>query len=132
MSSQLWKGILSVIAISLHPIVNTSPDVMCNQVSVYCAYHTLTPEICWSSVATFTSTLHSYWAKAPGEIGMLGMLCGRFKVFWKSKIGKKREAGLEVSNVGRFNPSGKVQYDVKNGMLTMWYLHSLILLQTWP
>jgi hypothetical protein len=36
----------------------------------------------------------------PGEIGILKLLFGQFEGFWKDKIGKKREAGLEISNIG--------------------------------
>jgi hypothetical protein len=33
---------------------------------------------------------------------------GKFEGFWKDKIGKKRETGLEVSSIGPFNPARSV------------------------
>jgi hypothetical protein len=36
---------------------------------------------------------------------------GQFESFWKDKIGKKREAGLEVSSIGPFNPARSVPAD---------------------
>ena len=124
-SSQLWESISSLIPVSLRPIAHTSPDVMCNHVSQYHTYTTLTPEVCWSSAATLKATLHSFRAEAAGEVGMLRILCGQFGAFWKSKMGTKRELGLEVSNVGRFDLSGTAQDDAKK-----WHIDRMVFAQS--
>jgi len=55
---------------------------------------------------------------------MLKFLFGRFEPFFNDKIGKKREVGLEISSIGRFDPSGDIRADSEK-----WHIERMILAQ---
>jgi len=42
---------------------------------------------------------------------MLRFIFGRYEAFFKGKIKRKREAGLEISSIGRFDTSKAVHVD---------------------
>jgi hypothetical protein len=105
-SRKSWETISTLIPVSLRPVAQTSPSVMCNHVSQYPTFTTLTPKFSWAAASTLTSTVHSFRAVGgPGELGILMFIFGQFEGFWKAKFGKKREVGLEVSSIGPFNPA---------------------------
>jgi len=80
-----------------------SPDVMCNLISDYASYPTLTSKFSWTTASTLTSALQSSRTKVAGRVGLLRFIFGQYEHFFKGKIGKKRETGLQISNIGQFN-----------------------------
>jgi hypothetical protein len=60
----------------------------------------------------------------PREISILKLLFGQFEGFWKDKIRKKREVGLEISNIGPFNPARGVHPDSQK-----WFIDHVIFTQ---
>ncbi|KAJ8472432.1 hypothetical protein ONZ45_g16655 [Pleurotus djamor] len=54
----------------------------------------------WRAAAKLSQTLKSSGPRARSELGLLKFVDGKFEEFWKGKLGKKRSATLEVSNVG--------------------------------
>lgn len=123
--SQSWKSVSTLIPISLRPVARTSPDVICNHVTQYPTYTILTPEFSWSTASKLTSALYSFRRKAAGEVGMLRYIFGQFEAFWKAKFGRKREAGFEISSIGRFSPSGCAHADTEK-----WHIDRVIFAQS--
>jgi NRPS condensation-like uncharacterized protein len=119
--SKCWKRISTTIPVSLRPVAHMSPDVMCNLISHYPSYPTLTSKFSWATASTLTSALQSSRTKAAGEVGLLKFIFGQYEHFFKDKIGKKREAGLQISNVGRF--------DSTHAETEKWHIERMIFAQ---
>ena len=120
-----WENVSTLIPVSLRPVAHTSPDVMCNHVSHYPTYTPLTPKFSWATASALTSALHTFRTTgAAGEVGILMLIFGQFEAYWKCKIGKKREAGLEISSIGEFDPSGAIHEDSK------WRIERMIFAQS--
>jgi hypothetical protein len=119
------KSISTQIPISLRPVTQTSPDVMCDHVSHYHSYPTLASTFSWATASTLTSTLQSYRMKSAGVVGMLRFIFGQYEAFFNDKIGKKRDAGLEISNIGRFDPAGAINADLEK-----WHIDRMIFAQS--
>jgi hypothetical protein len=98
-----FKNISTTIPMSLRPITRTSPDVLCDHISHYHFYPAITSTFSWMAASALTATLRSFREKAAGEMGLLMFLFGQYEAFFKGKIGKKREAGLQVSSIGKFD-----------------------------
>ncbi|KAG6853896.1 hypothetical protein C0991_000361 [Blastosporella zonata] len=113
-SDEQYKTLTSVIPISLRDLSRTSNNAICNHVSTFRAYPKVNPTFSWEDAAQTASDLRSHVKKSPEEIGMLKFLFGKYDAYFQGKLGRKRPAGLEVSNVGRFD----VQIDSSNGQ--MW------------
>jgi hypothetical protein len=96
---------------------------MCEHVSHYHSYPTLTSEFSWATASALTSTLQSFRTKAAGEVGMLKFIFGQYEAFFKNKINKKREAGMEISSIGRFDPSEAVHAN------SQWHIDRVIFAQ---
>ncbi|KDQ61358.1 hypothetical protein JAAARDRAFT_66485 [Jaapia argillacea MUCL 33604] len=124
-----YKYISIYIPISLRSFTKTSPDAMCDHVS---AYHTYTPlhsylplplpasaslpckdtpnpthdlTAFWSQARILSQKLKENKARSRQETGLLKFLFGDYEGFFRDKVGKKREGGLELSNVGSLSPS---------------------------
>lgn len=97
------KSISTFIPISLRPISQTSPDIMCNHISAYHSYSSLSPSFSWTDASKLTSTLRSFRSHAAGIVGMLKFIFGQYELFYRDKVGKKRDGGLEISNIGKFD-----------------------------
>ncbi|KAG6909330.1 hypothetical protein DXG01_000930 [Tephrocybe rancida] len=102
LSSEKYRTISSGVPISLRDLSGTSNDAMCNYVSALMSCTALNFEFSWVRAAQFAVDLRAYVRTSPEEIGMLKYLNGKYDAFFRGKLGKKRGAGIEISNVGRF------------------------------
>lgn len=107
------QTISTTVPISLRNLSGASNDAICNHVSALLAYTKVNPMFSWADASQYASDLRSYVKKSPEEIGMLKYLFGKYDAYFQGKLGQKRRAGLEISNVGRFDAtsgsSGKQQ-----------------------
>jgi len=55
---------------------------------------------------------------------LLKFIFGQYEHFFKDKIGKKREAGLQISNIGRFDSSGVAHTETEK-----WHIERTIFAQ---
>lgn len=97
-----WKTISSFIPLSLRPLSGLSDDAFCDHVSTLHLYTPLPVTFSWDQAAALTTKLRAAPARSPGHIGMLKYLYGKYEEFLKGKLGKKRQAGMEISNLGAF------------------------------
>lgn len=125
--SKSWGTISTVIPMSLRPISNVPESVFCNHFSSYHAYPPISPEFSWATASNLTSTLHAFRSKAPGEVGMLKFIFGQYENLFKGKIGKKRDVGLEVSNIGKFVALANTEGDSSK---ENWIIDRLIFAQS--
>lgn len=56
---------------------------------------------------------------------MLKLTFGRLEAFFKGKVGKKRDAALEISSIGRFDSGRPVKVDT-----TKWHIDRLFFTQS--
>ncbi|TDL15655.1 hypothetical protein BD410DRAFT_756176 [Rickenella mellea] len=100
---QKYKNVSTFTSVSLRPFSGVSKMVMCDHVSGYHIDVDLPRTgFQWTTAAEFTRTLHSSIESTREVIGSLKYLFGRYEVYFKGKIGAKREGGFEVSNLGPF------------------------------
>ena len=58
----------------------------------------------WHIASQISSYIRKSAVKAPARIGLLKYIKGKYEKYFMDKLGQEREAGIEVSNVGRFEP----------------------------
>ncbi|KAG6812727.1 hypothetical protein H0H92_000944 [Tricholoma furcatifolium] len=97
------KTISSAVPISLRHLSGTSNDAICNHVSSLRAYTKVDPVFSWAHASEYATDLRNYVDKSGQEIGMLKFLFGKYDEYFQGKLGKKRQVGFEISNVGRFD-----------------------------
>ncbi|KAG5340286.1 hypothetical protein C0989_002302 [Termitomyces sp. Mn162] len=100
--SEKYATISSLVPISLRGLSGTSNDAMCNHVSSLHSYTKVNPTFSWEHASQYAAELRSYVKKSVEDIGMLSYLNGKYDKFFQGMLGKKRAAGFELSNVGRF------------------------------
>lgn len=102
-STTPFKTISSSVPFSLREIAGTSQDVFCEHLSTLNSYPRVQPDFSWAEAADFGAELRRCQLKGGEDIGMLRYLFGQYVSFFKGKLGKKRQGGLEISNLGRFH-----------------------------
>ncbi|KAG6833241.1 hypothetical protein H0H87_009862 [Tephrocybe sp. NHM501043] len=98
-----YETISSGVPISLRGISQTADNVICDQVSGFSAYTKVNPVFSWEDASQYANDLRTHVEKSPEQVGMLKLLFGKYDAFFLGKLGKKRQIGLELSNVGRFD-----------------------------
>ncbi|KAJ7473656.1 alcohol acetyltransferase [Mycena galericulata] len=104
-----YKNIASFVAISLRGIAGVSQDVMCNYVSIHHAFPPLATEFLWERATRYAAELQAQKQKSRAMVGMLRFMKGRLVDYMQGQLGKKREAGLILSNLGRFHAGPEVE-----------------------
>ncbi|KAJ7489013.1 hypothetical protein FB451DRAFT_1552929 [Mycena latifolia] len=98
-----YKRIATLVAVSMHGVAGVGDDVICDYPS---SYHFLSPvatEFSWTEAARLARELQVLKTKARERIGLLALLFGRFVPYFEDHIGKKRDSGFALSNLGRFS-----------------------------
>lgn len=103
---EVYKTIASTVPISLRGSGHTSADVMCDYVSS-CSISTPMEQaqFAWVNAAALAIELKVQVQKCPENVGVLKYLFGKERAFFRGLEGKKRNAGLELSNIGKFDAS---------------------------
>ncbi|KAJ7625533.1 alcohol acetyltransferase [Roridomyces roridus] len=97
-----YKTLSTNVAISLRDVARTPGTVMCDYVSTHHTFPTINPAFSWPAAAAYARELQRQkQGVARQEIGMLMLLFGNIAGFLRSKLGQKRGATFEVSNLGR-------------------------------
>ncbi|OJT09788.1 hypothetical protein TRAPUB_13747 [Trametes pubescens] len=120
---QKYKMISTFIPISLRRYTHAPPTAICNHVSSLSMYHPILPRglkgpdvgaaettaesFPWELAADLAATLKREAPYAVREVGMLKLLGGKYEKHIHGLLGKKRDAGFELSNLGPFPKSGK-------------------------
>ncbi|KAI0372586.1 hypothetical protein BV20DRAFT_1034316 [Pilatotrama ljubarskyi] len=108
-----YKSIATSIPISLRRFSGAPPTAFCNHLSALREYHPLlAPQYSsstisadhfpWAVAARLTETLKREAPRSGSSIGLLKLLGGKYEQYLRGMLGKKRAAGLELSNLGPF------------------------------
>ncbi|RPD61766.1 hypothetical protein L226DRAFT_534049 [Lentinus tigrinus ALCF2SS1-7] len=107
-----YRYISTIIPMSLRRFTGAPPSAICNHVSIYAVYHplfrpapgpTITKDAFpWGRAAALTATLKRKLPRSPPTAGLVRYLHGKYEEFILGRLGKKRTAGLELSNLGAF------------------------------
>ena len=118
-TSQKPKRVTTIpysIPLTLRRITNMSFTVLCDQTSAYAQRATYSiPDLTsmlvnppspdnfpWERATNLSKILRTAAPNSREVIGSLKYLSGKYEAFFLSKLGKKREQGIEVSNLGAF------------------------------
>lgn len=106
--------VTTTVAVSLRPIAQVSDEAIGNIVSIYNSKEKLKPfardergalmNFPWNSAASYSKRLREAIPKTRNLAGMLKYI-KKYEELYKDTVGKKRSAGLEVSNLGAFKIS---------------------------
>lgn len=108
---QKFTSVGTGVAVSLRPIANVVPDAFGNIISTFHGTERLCPlqasdispsTFPWDFAASYATKLHNGIPKTRETIGTIKYLFGNYEGFFLSKLGKKRQLGLEISNLGAF------------------------------
>lgn len=111
-----FKRISTGVPISLRPLANVPPSVMCECVSSYQKNEPLLlTGFSWEKAAAYNKELHKNIPKTREVIGLIKYLHGKYEAYFKGKLGKKREASFEISNVGVFKPNVEGELSAPDG-----------------
>ncbi|KAJ7117645.1 alcohol acetyltransferase [Mycena epipterygia] len=98
-----YKTISSVVAISLREVSGMTKEAICDFTSAQYAYPPMNPNFTWAAAAHHAVELQKQKRDARGTLGLLRLLFGNYVPYLKDKLGKKRESGFVISNLGRFD-----------------------------
>ncbi|KAF7311436.1 hypothetical protein MKEN_01045800 [Mycena kentingensis (nom. inval.)] len=106
-----FKIIPTVLAVSMRPNANIPipDDELCDYPSIFHSSVPVRADFAWDEAARTTQLLKQQKVKSKDLIGMLGLLFGQYKMFFEDKYGKKREAGILLSNLGRWTAPKAVE-----------------------
>ncbi len=101
------------------------PDAFGNVISTFISSERLHPwkaentsTFPWDFAASYTKKLHNSIPRTRETIGSLKYLFGNYDGFFLSKLGKKRQMGIELSNLGAFTVN--VGDNGDSGAKTSW------------
>ncbi|KAI1791864.1 alcohol acetyltransferase [Ganoderma leucocontextum] len=103
-----YQTIASFLPISMRRHTRAPPTAICVHVSHYEGHHAMFPpdidldRFPWDAAAAFTGTLKRAAARAGPITAMMKYLFGRYEEYFRGHLGKKRGAGLAISNLGAF------------------------------
>ncbi|KAI0333865.1 hypothetical protein GY45DRAFT_1334618 [Cubamyces sp. BRFM 1775] len=116
-----YTSVPMVVPVSLRRYTNTPPIAFCNHVSACSAVHCLLPDdkvidattsadnFPWDLAADLSATLKQEAPYSGRAVGLLKYVSGKYDEYLLGKLGKKRDAALELSNVGSFPKVNKAQ-----------------------
>lgn len=97
-----FKRFISTVTLSLRPLAGLSENTMSDSSAAYIAHDDLMGEFAWDRASAFSKVLRNSVPKSREAIGTIKLVQGRLDRFFTGKVGKRREASMELSNVGRF------------------------------
>ncbi|RPD53367.1 hypothetical protein L226DRAFT_548512 [Lentinus tigrinus ALCF2SS1-7] len=109
-----YKYLCTAIPMSLRRVTGAPPSATCNHVSVHFIYHPLShsppdtgtalikESFPWDTASALTATLRDEAPRSAPSVGMFKYLFGKYDDYCLGMLGKKRSAGLSVSNLGAF------------------------------
>ncbi|KAJ7692457.1 alcohol acetyltransferase-domain-containing protein [Mycena rosella] len=97
-----YTHISTLVALSMHGVCGVGDDVFCDYPSSYTAFYPATTGFSWAGAARLARKLKVQKTKGRERVGMLRLLFGQFVPYMRGHLGKKRETGLTLSNLGRF------------------------------
>jgi len=121
-----------MIPVSLRSQTGASRDAICDHPSGVPLNTLITPTFSWKDASALASTLKSHsqsqFQECRSQIGLLKFLGGKYVAFFQGKLGKKRQCGLELSNIGRF----ELDEAEKPGNGKAWQIEDLVFAQCDP
>ncbi|KAJ7195858.1 alcohol acetyltransferase [Mycena rebaudengoi] len=98
-----YKAISAVVAVSVRGAANIPDSEMGDYASMHATTPPIDPTFSWDAAAQYAAELQTQKSSARGIIGMIAFLFGNYTAYMKKYLGTKRQAGLYLSNLGRFN-----------------------------
>ncbi|KAJ7231908.1 alcohol acetyltransferase [Mycena haematopus] len=104
-----YKTISSSVPVSLRGVAGVSGDAICDFVSAHVAYPPLNPDFSWTAAARYARKLQKQKSgarqksEARQSIGLLRFLFGNYIPWMRGHLGRKRDSGFVLSNLGRFD-----------------------------
>lgn len=113
-----FTKLATAVPVSLRRYTGAPPTAIGNHVGDYKGYHPLLPPDApamkvtsihpetfpWDRAAAMSAKLQREVARAGTRVGMIKYLYGRYDSYLLRRLGGKRYAGLELSNLGAFPP----------------------------
>lgn len=129
------KYAVTIIPMSLRRFTGAPPSAICNHVSVYVVYHPLfrpapTSPVSketfpWDRASALTVSLRRKLPRSAPMAGIVRYLHGKYDEFILDRLGKKRGAALELSNLGAF-PEPKAEGSDAQGK---WRIEQMFFVQ---
>lgn len=127
--TESYRTISAVVAVSLRRFTGVSPFVLCDQVcstQSYVPMHTVGRDkegivyFPWAVTKQFGARIQGAVEKSRETLGMLGLLfwLGMAESYFLGMLGKKRETGLTISNLGKF-PASQATHSARHGSWTL-------------
>ncbi|KAF7370347.1 hypothetical protein MSAN_00666100 [Mycena sanguinolenta] len=98
-----YKTISSSVAVSLRGVAGVSGDTICDFVSAHSAYPLVNPNFSWTAAARYAGKLRKQKRDARQSIGLFRLLFRNYVPFMRGLLGRKRDNGFTLSNLGRFD-----------------------------
>ncbi|KAF7370351.1 hypothetical protein MSAN_00666500 [Mycena sanguinolenta] len=98
-----YKTISSAVAVSLRGVAGVSGDAICDFVSAHFAHPPVNPNFSWTTAARYARKLRKQKRDARQSIGLLRLLFRNYIPFMRGHLGRKRDSGFVLSNLGRFD-----------------------------
>ncbi|KAI0738638.1 alcohol acetyltransferase [Daedaleopsis nitida] len=101
-----YTTIPTFIVMSSRRFTGAPPSVMCNHIGNVAEHHALfredPPAFAWDAAAALVALLKRGAPHSMHSVGMLKYLHGNYEGYLLGRLGGKRAAGLELSNLGAF------------------------------
>ncbi|EIW58489.1 uncharacterized protein TRAVEDRAFT_29075 [Trametes versicolor FP-101664 SS1] len=113
--AEKYKTIATTVPISMRRFTHVPPTAFCNHVSALREDYPILPlgskeegaimtaeNFPWDLAAGLVDALKREAPRSGSAVGLLKFVGGKYEQYLRSQLGKKRAAGLELSNIGPF------------------------------
>lgn len=100
-TSNEYKTVATAVPVSLRHLTGIPNSAMVDHIAGIQFYPSLPFAFSWEQTVDFGAELARRRNDSANEIGLLRFLFGNYAGFWRAKLGRRREVGLEVTNLGR-------------------------------
>ncbi|KAH9849937.1 alcohol acetyltransferase [Lenzites betulinus] len=134
-----YETITTSVPISMRRFTSTPPSAFCNHVSTLRDDYPILPadvsrtattaeNFPWDLAASLVDALRQEAPRGGASVGMLKFVDGKYAEYLRGQLGKKRSAGLELSNIGPF-PVGLVEKPANGSSSSGWSLDEVLFAQ---
>lgn len=133
-ANQKYKYVRTAIPMSLRRFTKAPPSAICNHVSTYTVYHSISrpapatvskDSFPWGRASALTATLKRKLPSSARIIGLFKYIDGKYDEYVLGQVGKKRSLAFELSNLGAFpEPATKEGEEVEWRIQEMFFVQA--------
>ncbi|KAF7295536.1 hypothetical protein MIND_01093600 [Mycena indigotica] len=101
-SKRKYNRVGGLVALSMRGMTGIDDYEICDHPSAVNTSVPLANDFSWNEAARLAQLLKGQKSKGREKIGLLNLLLGRFDVYFHGLLGRKREVGFTLSNIGRW------------------------------